>query len=520
MGVVLFMFLIVFSFLLFLSWVMRIAYFIWWKPMKLGKQLQQQGIKGTPYKLLFGDTKEIGKSMEEALSKPMNLNHQTAPRLLPFVHQMVQKHGKISVIWYGPTPRVIISDPELMKEVLSNKSGHFHRIRVNPLVRLLSKGVSSLEGEKWAKRRRMITPAFHQQKLKGMVPAFSTSCSELIKRWGNLVGSQGYCELDVWPEFQNLTRDVISRTAFGSNYGEGKRIFQLQNEQAALVIEALRMVYIPGFRFLPTEKNKRRMMLDKEIKSMLRDLINRKEQAMKMGESGSDDLLGLLLQFKYNSDNQEHENDSKNNVLTAEEVIEECKLFYFAGHETTSVLLTWTMVLLSMHQSWQEKAREEVLQICGKSTPDIEIIKQFKIVTMILYEVLRLYPPLGFQLRQTYNRIKLGEISLPADIELLLPTVLIHHDPELWGKDAEEFKPERFLGGVSKATKEQFAFFPFGWGPRICIGQSFAMIEAKMALAMILQYFSFELSPSYTHAPYITLTIQPQHGAQLILHQL
>ncbi|XP_077229239.1 cytochrome P450 CYP72A616-like [Tasmannia lanceolata] len=507
------MFLIISSSLLLFSWVMRIAYSIWWKPMKLGKQLKRQGIKGTTYKFFFGDMKEYGMSIMEAYSKPMNLNHQTAPRLVPFIHQMVQTYGKICMIWYGPTPWVIISDPELMKEALSDKFGHIHKLQLNPLQRLLVQGLAGLEGEEWTERRRMINPAFHLEKLKGMVPSFSISSSELIKRWENLLGPQGFCELDVWPEFQNLTGDAISRTAFGSNYGEGKRIFQLQNEQAALAIDTFRMIYIPGFRFLPTQKNRRRMKLDKEIRSLLRDLIHKKEKSMQMGESGKDDLLGMLLQLK-------NENEAGNNVLTNEEVIEECKLFYFAGQETTSVLLTWTMVLLAMNPSWQEKAREEVLQICGKSKPNSESINQFKIVTMILYEVLRLYPPLTMQIRHTYKRIKLGDISIPAGVDLLLQTLLIHHDPELWGKDSEDFKPERFSKGVSNAAKDQIAFFPFGWGPRICIGQNFAMIEAKMALAMILQHFSFELSPSYTHAPYSVVTLQPQHGVQIILHQL
>ncbi|KAL5989425.1 hypothetical protein ACLOJK_010316 [Asimina triloba] len=156
-------------------------------------------------------------------------------------------------------------------------------------------GVSALEGEDWAKRRRMITPAFHLEKLKAMIPAFYTSCSKFITRWKGMIGPQGSIELDVWPEFQKLAGDVISRTAFGSNYKEGTRIFQLRKEQVLLVLEVACSPYVPSFRFIPTKKNRRRMYLDKEIKSISRGLIDEKLQAMKMGGSSTDDLLGLLL---------------------------------------------------------------------------------------------------------------------------------------------------------------------------------------------------------------------------------
>lgn len=260
------------------------------------------------------------------------------------------------------------------------------------------------------------------------------------------------------------------------------------------------------------------MCLDKEIKSMLKELIHKKEQAIKMGQSSNDDLLGLLLQSS--NSYSEGESNSKNGGLTIEEVMEECKLFYLAGQETTAVWLTWTMIILAMNPIWQEKAREEVLQMCGKNTPNFENTNHLKIVTMILYEVLRLYPPAPGMFRYTTKKTKLGEFSLPAEVEIFLATLAIHHDPEIWGEDAEEFRPERFAGGVSTAAKEHLAFFPFGWGPKLCLGQGFAMIEAKIALAMILQHFSFELSPSYTHAPYSVVTLQPQYGAQIILHQI
>ncbi|PIA27681.1 hypothetical protein AQUCO_07600090v1, partial [Aquilegia coerulea] len=444
-----------------LLWVaVKVFYSLWWKPKSLEKQLKQQGIKGTSYKVLHGDLKDYGRMFKEAWSKPLNLTHSIVPYVIPFFNQIVQTHGKISLFWLGTTPTVIIKDPELMKDVLSNKT--------------------------------IIKPAFHLEKLKGMMPAFSTSCNMLIEKWEKLVSPEGSYELDVWPDIQNFTSDVISRTAFGSNYEEGKTIFELQKEQAVLVLEAFKSVLAPIiYGFLPTKKNKRRMNLDKEIKANLRDLIERKVLAMRNGESGDDELIGMLLQ----STNQ--------NDLQA--VIEECKLFYFAGQETSATWLTWTMIVLAMHPSWQEKAREEVLHICGKNMPRFENLNNLKI---FLFRVSQ------FSLQALKN------LSFPAGVHLILPTLLIHHDPKVWGDDAEEFKPERFSEGISKASKDQVAFFPFGWGARICLGQNFAMIEAKMALAMILQRFTFHLSPSYAHAPYTVITLQPRHGAQIILHRL
>ncbi|XP_022728887.1 cytochrome P450 72A15-like [Durio zibethinus] len=493
--------------------VARLTYSIWLKPKLQERLLKQQGIRGRPYKLLVGDMKEFVRQITEAWSKPINLTHQIVPRVDPFTLDNVQKYGKVSFCWAGTRPRLIIKDTELMKEVLANKQGHFQKPPLNPIILILSRGLTTLEGEQWSKRRRMINPAFHLEKLKGMIPVFSVSCGQMIEQWKKMASLQSSYEIDVWPELQKLTADAISRTAFGSSYEEGKKIFHLQKELISLTLEAMQSLYIPGFRFIPTKKNQRRKKLDKDITSMLRNVIQMKENGMRTGQTRADDLLGMLLQ---------HNNQCANGAeggMTTEDVIEECKQFYLAGQETTASWLTWAIIVLALHPEWQEKAREEVLQVCGKE-PDFEAISHLKIVSIPLHEVLRLYPPVIALYQHANKDTKIKEISLPAGVDITLPILLINHDPELWGDDAEEFKPERFSEGVSKASKDQLAFFPFGWGTRTSIGQNFAMLEAKVALAMILQHFSFKLSPSYSHAPYTVMTLQPQHGAQIILHQI
>ncbi|XP_022156576.1 cytochrome P450 CYP72A219-like [Momordica charantia] len=496
----------------------RVVDWIWLRPKKLENYLRNQGFAGNSYQILHGDLKYRSAANDRANSKPMNFSNHIAPRVVPSVHQTIQIYGKNSFMWIGPIPRVHIMEAEQVKTayMLIND---IQKPSINPLVKLLADGLVNHEGAKWVKHRKIINPAFHLEKLKDMVPAFSHSCNEMVDKWERMVSNEGLCELDVMPYLQSMTADIISRTAFGSSYEKGKRIFELQKELGVLAIKSTLRIYIPGSRFLPTKSNTKMKRMDKEIKGLILGIINERQKAMEAGEAIHNDLLGILMESNLNEIRQHGNN--KDVGMSIEDVIEECKLFYLAGQETTATLLIWTMILLSSHSEWQERARAEVLQVFGNREPDFDGLSRLKVVTMILNEVLRLYPPVGMVSRLVQKETRFGQLTLPAGVMLGLPTILIQHDRELWGEDAQEFKPQRFSEGVSKATKNnQTAFIPFGWGPRICIGQNFAMIEAKTALAIILQRFSFELSSSYTHAPTSSITIQPQHGAHVVLHKL
>ncbi|XP_051194382.1 cytochrome P450 734A2 [Lolium perenne] len=520
---------------LLLAWVVlhvaaRVADALWWRPRRLEAHFAAQGVRGPPYRFLLGSVKEMVGLMVEASSKPMSppTSHNALPRVLAFYHYWRKIYGPTFLIWFGPTPRLTVAEPELIREIFLTRADAFDRYEAHPVVRQLEgDGLVSLHGEKWALHRRALADAFYPDNLNRLVPHVGKSVAALADKWRAMAvaGGSGEVEVDVAEWFQEVTEEAITRVTFGSSYNDGRAVFGLQNQLMAFAAEAFRKVLVPGYRFMPTKKNWLSWKLDRDIRRSLTSLIVRRtDEAVAVEAEGEEadsgsfrDLLGLMI----NAGERTTARVPVAKAIPVHDMLEECKTFFFAGKQTTTNLLTWATVLLAMHPEWQERARREVLDVCGADEPSKEHLPKLKTLGMIINETLRLYPPAVATIRRAKVDVQLSDgCMIPRDMELLIPIMAIHHDTRYWGQDATQFNPARFANGAAKAAKHPLAYIPFGLGSRMCIGQNLARLEAKLTMAILLQRFEIRTSPNYVHAPTVLMLLYPQYGAPLIFRPL
>ncbi|KAL1556599.1 cytochrome P450 CYP749A22-like protein [Salvia divinorum] len=491
-----------------------IFYKLCWIPLHLRRLMESQGIRGPPYRFLHGTTKEIIKIKQQTKdAATMDISHDIFPIIQPHLYSWIKLYGNNFLHWIGTEPEIVVTEPELIKEILSNKEGTYPKTIVKGYFKkLLGDGLVVTEGEKWSKLRKLSNHAFHGDCLKEMVPAMIACVETMLEKWRSYHGE----EIEVCGEFRLLSSEVISRTAFGSSYLEGRKIFDMLSKLGVLISRNMFKIRFFGIgRFIRTRDDIEADKTEQLLHDSIMEIVKKRQFEVQSGKADSfgSDFLGSLLKGH-------HDTDPKSQISAAE-IIDECKTFYFAGQETTFSLLSWTTFLLAIHTDWQERARAEVLQLFGQQNPNSDGLSRLKTVNMILYETLRLYSPVPSIIRRIGSRVKLGKYEFPANIKMAIPPLAIHRNPDIWGRDAHLFKPERFSQGMAKATNgNPTAFLGFGYGPRTCVGLNLAISEAKIALSMILQRYKFTLSPECVHSPLIVLTVHPQHGVGILLRPL
>ncbi|CAN6221833.1 unnamed protein product [Urochloa humidicola] len=498
-------------------WAALVRHFL--RPYAVARAFARHGVHGRPYRLVGTDTE--AKDMMAANSGVTldRSSHDFIPRVMPHYQAWTSRYGKVFLIWGGRTPTLCVGSYDMVKRILSDRSGVFVKVDPGPaILALLGMGLVFTDGEDWVRHRRVVHPAFAMDRLKTMASAMAACAAEVIGKWESRAAAAagGEVTVEVGQQFTELTADVISHTAFGSSYRKGKEVFLAQHELQGIAFTSITSRRFPGSQWAPTESNRRRWRLERKVRDTLMSIIDERLAVAKDGGGYGGDLLGLMLEANANA------GGGGKAAMSMDEIIDECKTFFFAGHDTTSHLLTWAMFLLGTHPEWQRQLRDEVLRECGGAAAPItgDALNKLKLVTMVLYETLRLYGPVTLLARRAAADAELCGVRVPRGTTLLIPIAMLHRDKEVWGADAGEFNPLRFKDGVGRAAAHPSALLAFSVGRRSCIGQDFAMMEAKATLALILRRFEFEVAPEYVHAPADFLTLQPLNGLPIVLKLL
>ena len=269
--------------------------------------------------------------------------------------------GKVFVLSSGSPPSLFVARFDMVKRILSDRTGLYAKVDPGPaILALLGMGLVFTEGEDWARHRRVVHPAFAMDKLKMMTGAMAACAAEVIRAWEARAASAagGEVTVEVGEQFAELTADVISHTAFGSSYRRGKEVFLAQRELQHIALAAITSARrVPGMEYAPTKANVRRWQLERKVRDTLTAIIGERLYAAGEARGYGTDLLGLMLEANAGGGGKA--------VMSMDEIIDECKTFFFAGHDTTAQLLTWAMFLLGTHPEWQPRLREEVLRECG-----------------------------------------------------------------------------------------------------------------------------------------------------------
>lgn len=508
-------------FLLLLSAVILVKKVsVWVNPWRLRWRLEKQGIRGPKPCFLYGNVPEMQRIQASSIKNTGAENtgfvaHNYTSTLFPYFEQWRKQYGPIYTYSTGNKQHLYVNHPELVKEMNQSTSLDLGKPSyvTKRLAPMLGNGILRSNGRIWAQQRKIVAPEFFMDKVKGMVGLMLESAKTLTSKWEGCIESQGGIMAEIKAEeyLRSLTADVISKACFGGSYTKGKEIFSKLRALQKAISNQCFLFGFHTFGLLPSAQQKKVENLEKEIEALILEAVNERERACIETSSFEKDLLQLILEGAINDVGK----DSSKKFI-----VDNCKNIYFAGHESTAVAASWCLILLALHPEWQARIREEIAQVCSDGGQiDADSLPKLKTVTMVIQEVLRLYPPAAFVSREALQETQIGHIVVPKGVCLwtLIPT--LHRDPEIWGTDANEFNPQRFANGILKACKLPQVYIPFGLGPRLCLGRNFAMVQLKIVISLIISNFIISLSPKYKHCPAYRMIVEPGQGVNLLIQR-
>ncbi|TGK06989.1 cytochrome P450 [Leptospira semungkisensis] len=446
-------------------------------------------------------------SLHEASSKQSDKSKPNLPpgvfglRALPYVSKLAkdpigffqlmhERFGKTALFGIRQIPFHIISQPEDVRRVLQENSQNYHKgIFYRELGRILGKGLLNSEGEFWKKQRKLIQPSFHRQRISEFVEIMAEETNKTLLNW------KGQSNLEISKEMMRLTFAIVGKTLFRTEVESYASRIEA-SLKVALEITTKRITRLFPMPFSwPTPENRKLRKALKDMHSVVEELIAERKK------NPSNDLISMLLEVK---------DEETGETMSETQVRDEAITLLLAGHETTANALSWAFYLLSQHPDVWEKVRNEAVNVLGDRTPGLEDIQKLAFTRKVVDETLRMYPPAWVIERTAMGDDVVGGYDLPRGTNVSICIFNIHRDPEFWEKP-NEFDPDRFDEDRS-ADRPKYAYIPFGGGPRICIGNIFALTEATLVIALIAKAYKFELVPKHPVVMEPLVTLRPKHG--------
>lgn len=409
--------------------------------------------------------------------------------------RVAREHGDLVRFIVAGQERVLLNDPDLIEQVLVVQQAKFHKSELTRRVTgpLLGQGLLISEGDFWRRQRRLAQPAFHRSRINEYA-APMVECAEAHASAWKLGEAR-----DIAREMMQLTLVIAVRTLFGATLpGEAMEVgdalaflmrYQLWRQRSPLRLP----------ESWPTPRNRRAM---REIK-FLDSLVYRIIEEKKTLHGAGNDLLSLLMDAM----------DDDGTQMTPQQLRDETMTLFLAGHETTALLLGWTWYLLGENLAAETRLIDELRAVLGGRAPQISDLMKMPYLQAVLNETLRLYPPAYIVARTSIEPFGLGGYDFGRDTTVLISQWVTQRDARFF-EAPEEFRPERWVNG-SAGKISAGAYFPFGDGPRRCIGQGFAMLEAALVVATIAQKFRFRLVPGHVVEPEPLVTLRFRHGLRM-----
>ena len=415
---------------------------------------------------------------------------------LAFFRVLQARRERVIRLALGGNTQYLIFRPEDVKHVLQENNRNYGRAPAFQVLRLfLGDGLLTSEGDFWLRQRRLAQPAFHRQKLARLT---ETMLEEGIS-WVAQLRQQAKAgqPVNISQSFMDVTMRIVCRTLFGTDV-QGHQLTGLSHALERLNYIANKRIVGP-IRFPLWVPTPDRLAFLREG-ALVDNLIYGFIEQRRAGQTTHNDLLDMLL----NAEDQD-----TGERMSDKQLRDECVTLFAAGHETSAVAMGWTVYLLARHPDVVLRLRNEVRTILGESgTPTTETLRLLPYTARVIQESMRLYPPAWVLSRYTLADDQFGEYTVPARSTVLLSPYLLHRDPACW-PDPDRFDPDRFLPERIN-ERHPYAYVPFGGGPRLCIGNQFALLEMQVLLALFVQNFSVELPAGYRAGTRPLITLRPK----------